>query len=68
MFPLMVLSGLGMRLVAAPLTAAVMAHAGPSQMGAASGINNTVARIAALTGTLLMGRLARAAIVFDPGL
>ena len=61
MFPLMVLSGLGMSLVVAPLTVAVMAHAGAGQMGAASGINNAMARIAMLVGIALMGRLARTA-------
>ncbi len=58
---LTVLSGLGMSLVVAPLTAALMSHAGPSQMGAASGINNAMARMATLIGIAQMGRLARAA-------
>jgi EmrB/QacA subfamily drug resistance transporter len=59
MQPFMILQGVGMSLVVAPLTAAVMAHAGASQMGAASGINNAMARIATLIGIALMGRLAR---------
>lgn len=60
MFPLMLLSGLGMSLVVAPLTAAVMAEAAPGQLGAASGINNAMARIATLLGIAGLGRLARA--------
>lgn len=61
LFPLMLLSGLGMSLVVAPLTAAVMAHAGEGTQGAASGINNAMARAATLLGVAGMGRLARAA-------
>jgi hypothetical protein len=61
LFPLMLLSGLGMSLVVAPLTAAVMAHGGAGSAGAASGINNAMARVATLLGVAGMGRLARAA-------
>lgn len=56
--PLMVLSGFGMALVVAPLTAAVMAAASDAEQGAASGINNAVARAASLVAVALMGRLA----------
>jgi len=61
MFPLMIQSGLGMSLVVAPLTAAVMAQAGTGQIGAASGINNAMARMTMLIGIALLGRLARMA-------
>lgn len=40
--------GLGMSTLVAPLTAAVMASAPPSEVGLASGVNNAVARSAAL--------------------
>jgi EmrB/QacA subfamily drug resistance transporter len=58
--PLMWLSGFGMALVVAPLTAAVMAAASDAEQGAASGINNAVARAASLCAVALMGRLAAA--------
>lgn len=56
--PLMVVSGLGMALVVAPLTVAVMAAATDAEQGAASGINNAVARTASLAAVAVMGRLA----------
>ena len=56
--PLMALGGVGLGLVVAPLTAAVMADAGDDEHGAASGINNAVARVAGLIAVALMGRLA----------
>lgn len=57
--PCMVVVGLGMALVVAPLTAAVMAYATEAEQGAASGINNAVARVASLIAVALMGSLAR---------
>lgn len=54
------LSGLGMARVVAPLTAAVMAAATDAEQGAASGINNAVARASSLVAIALMGRLASA--------
>jgi EmrB/QacA subfamily drug resistance transporter len=56
--PLMALTGLGMGLVAAPLTAGVMAAAREAEQGAASGINNAVARVANLVAVALMGSVA----------
>jgi MFS family permease len=47
------------------LTAAVMAHAGEAQQGAASGINNATARVSTLMGVAVMGRVARGA--YGPG-
>jgi len=57
-FPLMILSGFGIALVVAPLTIAVMAEAGEAEQGAASGINNAVARAATLVAVALLGRVA----------
>jgi EmrB/QacA subfamily drug resistance transporter len=59
--PLMALNGLGMSLVAAPISAAVMASAGEGEQGAASGINNAVARVANLVAVTLMGGVAAGA-------
>ena len=57
--PVMALVGLGMALLVAPLTAAVMANAADSEQGAASGINNAVARASGLISAALMGTVAR---------
>ncbi|MGL6208479.1 MAG: MFS transporter [Paracoccaceae bacterium] len=57
-FPLLVLSGFGIALVLAPLTVAVMAEASDDEQGAASGINNVMARAATLVAVALMGRIA----------
>jgi len=59
--PTMGLVGLGLALVVAPLTAAVMAYAPEADQGAASGINNAVARASGLISVALMGLVARAA-------
>lgn len=59
-FPLTVLSGFGIALVVAPLTIAVMAEAGEAEQGAASGINNAVARAATLVAVAMLGRIAAA--------
>ncbi|AZL60876.1 MFS transporter [Tabrizicola piscis] len=58
--PLMVLAGIGLGLVVAPLTAAVMHSAEEGEQGAASGINNAVARVAGLIAVALLGRVAAA--------
>ncbi|MDB5665282.1 MFS transporter [Cypionkella sp.] len=58
--PLMWLSGFGMALLVAPLTTVVMTSATDADQGAASGINNAVARAASLLAIALMGRMAAA--------
>ncbi len=56
----MTLAGLGMALVVAPLSSAVMAGAGSGDGGTASGINNAVARMAGLMAVAATGALAAA--------
>ncbi|MEO8241206.1 MAG: MFS transporter [bacterium] len=57
--PFMALVGFGMALVVAPLTAAIMEYADDSEQGAASGINNAVARASGLIAVAAMGSVAR---------
>lgn len=59
--PCTALAGLGLGLVVAPLTAAAMQGAEDGEQGAASGINNAVARVAGLIAIALQGRVAAAA-------
>ncbi|WP_253913161.1 MFS transporter [Pseudoruegeria sp. HB172150] len=59
--PLMCLMGLGMSLVVAPLSAAVMQGIAEHRTGAASGVNNAVARIAGLVAVAAMGTVASVA-------
>jgi hypothetical protein len=59
--PLTALAGLGLGLVVAPLTAAAMQGAEDGEQGAASGINNAVARVAGLVAVALLGRMAAGA-------
>jgi EmrB/QacA subfamily drug resistance transporter len=56
--PLTALAGLGLGLAVAPLTAAAMQGAEDGEQGAASGINNAVARVAGLIAVALLGRVA----------
>jgi EmrB/QacA subfamily drug resistance transporter len=52
--PGVIVFGLGLSLTVAPLTAAVLAAADPQHLGVASGLNNSVARIAGLLGVALL--------------
>ncbi|MFN4201650.1 MAG: MFS transporter [Tabrizicola sp.] len=63
--PMAGLAGLGLGLTVAPLTAAAMQGAQDDEQGAASGVNNAVARVAGLVAVALLGRMAAAA--YGPG-
>lgn len=63
--PMAGLAGLGLGLTVAPLTAAAMQGAQDDEQGAASGINNAVARVAGLVAVALLGRMA--ATAYGPG-
>lgn len=53
--PAMCLQGIGMGLVVAPMSTAVMSSVGPNSTGTASGINNAVTRMAGLVAVAAMG-------------
>ncbi len=55
LLPPLLLFALGLSLTVAPLTATVLADAGPTEAGIASGVNNAVARVAGLLGIAVVG-------------
>src|SRR5262249_24788752 len=55
LFPPLILFAVGLSLIVAPLTSTVLADAGESDAGIASGVNNAVARVAGLLGIAVVG-------------
>ncbi len=55
LLPALVLFSVGLSMIVAPLTATVLADAGESNAGIASGTNNAVARVAGLLGIAVVG-------------
>jgi MFS family permease len=56
-FPGILMLGIGMGIIVAPLTAAVMSAVPSHNSGVASGINNTMARIAGLMAIAVLGTI-----------
>ena len=57
LLPALLLFSIGLSMIVAPLTATVLADAGESDSGIASGVNNAVARVAGLLGIAVVGAL-----------
>jgi EmrB/QacA subfamily drug resistance transporter len=55
LLPPIVVFAFGLSMIVAPLTSTVLADAGPSDAGIASGVNNAIARIAGLLGIAVVG-------------
>jgi EmrB/QacA subfamily drug resistance transporter len=58
LLPPILLFSVGLSMIVAPLTTTVLAAAGPRDAGIASGVNNAVARVAALLGIAVVGLAA----------
>jgi EmrB/QacA subfamily drug resistance transporter len=58
LLPAVLIFALGLSMIVAPLTSTVLADAGPSDAGIASGVNNAIARIAGLLGIAIVGAAA----------
>ncbi len=65
--PAMCLVGLGMSLIVAPLSSAVMGAVDETQSGVASGINNAVTRMAGLISVAAVGGIAASAYAAASG-
>jgi hypothetical protein len=57
--------GLGMAMIVAPLTTAVMASLDTGHAGLASGVNNAVARVAGLFGVAVLGTISQARSAYE---
>jgi EmrB/QacA subfamily drug resistance transporter len=64
-FPAVMLFGLGLALMVAPLTATVLGDADQEHAGVASGINNAVARVAGLLAIAVVGAVISAQFVSE---
>jgi EmrB/QacA subfamily drug resistance transporter len=58
--PAILVFGLGLSMTVAPLTAAILAGVDEHQAGIASGVNNAIARVAGLLGTVVIGAIVAA--------
>ncbi len=61
LLPPLLLFAFGLSMIVAPLTSTVLADAGPSNAGIASGVNNAIARVAGLLGIAVVGAAAAGA-------
>ena len=57
LLPPLLVFACGLSCIVAPLTSTVLADAGPSDAGIASGVNNAIARVAGLVGIAVIGAI-----------